>query len=327
MNNSTDEGTLLGGSGSNASLVGMVVAISFLAVAIFSGNLLVIVSVAVNRRLQNKTSVFITSLAVGDLLISLAVVPLIVLSNVVAPMMEYSRGIRYCHAAISVTISLMFNSVSNLSAISLDRYLAIETPLHYRAFTTKRRVSAIVAFVWVFSTTVGFIPYMGWRKVRRPEPGGLFCQVPFNLDKNYIIAICIAATIPGFFMLVAYYKILQTAKDHSSRIACAMNNIMQNYSRRSKATIDFLKEAKAAKMVVLVLGSFLICWTPLFCIMIFDVIKENYINSFVYAGAVMFATVNSAFNPAIYAAMNSEFRNTFKSILQCKRPTRIVVPH
>ena len=46
-----------------------------LAVVIVAGNSLVIASVICNRRLQTKTSAFITSLAIGDLMIGLIVIP------------------------------------------------------------------------------------------------------------------------------------------------------------------------------------------------------------------------------------------------------------
>lgn len=288
---------------------------------ILAGNSLVIASVAFNRRLQTRTSAFITSLAVSDLLISVIVVPLIIISNVAGPNMEYSQGMAYCHATISVAVSLMFNAVANLSAVSLDRYLAIMRPLRYKLIMRKRVMAAIIASIWIFSTVFGFVPYMGWRTVvQRTE--GIFCQVSLNLKREYIITICVLATFPSIFMLLAYYRIFKTAQMHSTRICAAMNSIMVNYSSSSMTTL--VKETKATKMVALVLGSFILFWTPLFVIMIIDIIKENYVNSYIYAGAVMFATMNSALNPGIYAAMNKEFRSTFVSLLHCTRPGRVI---
>jgi len=130
-------------------------------------------------------------------------------------------------------------------------------------------------------------------------------------------------------MLTAYYRIFKTARMHANRITAAMNSIMVNYSTNTvPSTAILLRETKATKMVALVLGSFILFWTPLFVIMIVDIVKEKYVNSYIYAGAVMFATVNSALNPGIYAAMNREFRSTFACLLRCKRPARVApVPH
>lgn len=305
----------------------MCVGVVLVAIAIFTGNCLVIASIALNKRLQTRTSAFIASLAIGDLLIAVLVVPLIIISNIVGPRIDYHQGLKYCHATIAVAVSLMFNAVANLGAVSLDRYLAIMSPLRYKSIMRKRLISGIIASVWIFSTVFGFVPYVGWRKVILVK-SGLFCQVTLNLARSYIITICTISSFPSVFMVVAYYRIFKTAKMHSTRISAAMNNIMLNYSRNSTATSSFLKEAKAAKMVALVLGSFIIFWTPLFVIMLIDTIKIGLVNSYLYAGAVMFATINSALNPAIYAAMNREFRCTFLCLMRCKRPVRVApVPH
>lgn len=297
--------------------------ITILAVIIFMGNLLVILSIAINRRLQTITGSFIASLATGDLMIALLVVPMIIVSNIQGPAMSKDGGLQACHFTISLAISLLFNSVANLGAISLDRYIAVMVPLRYKTLMTKRKTATIIAFVWIFSTFFGFVPYTGWRTIYPRESGhGLFCQVPLNLDSKYILTVCIIALIPSVFMVVAYYKIFQTARYHTSKIADVVNSVLQNH--RNSRSIDLLKETKAAKMVSIVLGTFLICWLPLFVIMIVEVAHKYVVNSYVYAGAVMFATFNSAFNPGIYAANNGEFRLTFKSLMKCKKPRNMV---
>ena len=285
-----------------------------LAILIVAGNSLVIASVITNRRLQTKTSAFITSLAVGDLMIGLVVIPLIVVSNTVGPTAQ--NGLTYCHVTISVTITLMFNSVANLGAVTLDRFLAVVNPLRYKSIMTKRVIVPIIGSVWVFSTIFGFIPFMGWRTVILPKhASGLFCQVPLNLAQGYIITVCVVALFPSIFVLAAYIKIFQTACYHELRIAAAVNSVLRN---QNDLKLNMIKETKAAKMVALVLGTFIFTWVPLFVIMIVDTALNNTVNSYIYAGGVIFATLNSAFNPVIYASMNAEFRDTFKTLLTCR---------
>ena len=284
-----------------------------LAAVIVAGNSLVIASVVTNRRLQTKTSAFITSLAVGDLMIGFVVIPLIVVSNTVGPSIEH--GLNYCHVTISVTIMLMFNSVANLGAVTFDRFLAVVIPLRYKSIMTKRVIVPIIVSVWVFSTIFGFVPFMGWRTVVEPkDPSGLFCQVPLNLARGYIITVCIVGLFPSIFVLAAYVKIFKTACYHELRIAAAINSVLHN---QSDLKLNMIKETKAAKMVALVLGTFIFTWAPLFVIMIADIAMKQSVNSYVYAGGVIFANLNSALNPIIYASMNSEFRDTFKAFLTC----------
>lgn len=285
-----------------------------LAAIIVAGNSLVIASVISNRRLQSKTSAFITSLAVCDLIIGLVLMPLIVVSNTLGPAVQ--NGLDYCHVTISVAIMLMFNSVANLGAVTFDRFLAVVVPLRYKSIMTKRVIIPIIAFVWIFSTVFGFIPFMGWRTVVKPKPGsGLFCQVPLNLAPGYIITVCVVGFLPSIFVLVAYLKIFQTAYLHEVRIAAAINSVLRN---QTELKLNMIKEMKAAKMVALVLGAFIISWAPLYIIMIVDIAMKNAVNSYIYAGGVIFATLNSALNPVIYASMNSEFRDTFRALIQCQ---------
>lgn len=290
-----------------------------LAAIIVAGNSLVIASVISNRRLQSKTSAFITSLAVCDLIIGLVLMPLIVVSNTLGPAVQ--NGLDYCHVTISVAIMLMFNSVANLGAVTFDRFLAVVVPLRYKSIMTKRVIVPIIAFVWIFSTVFGFIPFMGWRTVVKPKPGsGLFCQVPLNLAPGYIITVCVVGFLPSIFVLVAYLKILQTAYLHEVRIAAAINSVLRN---QTELKLNMIKEMKAAKMVALVLGAFIISWAPLYIIMIVDIAMKNAVNSYIYAGGVIFATLNSALNPVIYASMNSEFRDTFRALIQCQNVNAI----
>lgn len=285
-----------------------------LAAIIVAGNSLVIASVISNRRLQSKTSAFITSLAVCDLIIGLVLMPLIVVSNTLGPAVQ--NGLDYCHVTISVAIMLMFNSVANLGAVTFDRFLAVVVPLRYKSIMTKRVIVPIISFVWIFSTVFGFIPFMGWRTVVKPKPGsGLFCQVPLNLAPGYIITVCVVGFLPSIFVLVAYLKIFQTAYLHEVRIAAAINSVLRN---QTELKLNMIKEMKAAKMVALVLGAFIISWAPLYIIMIVDIAMKNAVNSYIYAGGVIFATLNSALNPVIYASMNSEFRDTFRALIQCQ---------
>lgn len=285
-----------------------------LAAIIVAGNSLVIASVVTNRRLQTKTSAFMTSLAVGDLTIGLVVIPLIVVSNTVGPTIR--NGLQYCHVTISVTIMLMFNSVANLGAVTFDRFLAVVLPLRYKSIMTKRVIVPIIASVWVISTIFGFIPFMGWRRtINLPKRySGLFCQVPLNLHPGFIITVCVAGLVPSVFILAAYIKIFQTARYHEARITAAINSVLHN---QRVLKLYLMKETKAAKMVALVLGTFIFTWLPLFVIMIVNTATNNSVDPYVFAGGVIFATLNSALNPVIYASMNAEFRDTFKAFVTC----------
>ena len=57
---------------------------------------------------------------------------------------------------IAILIGILFvnASVTNLCALTLDRYLAIVHPLRYVTFLTKKRVALLVSAAWAVASTL-----------------------------------------------------------------------------------------------------------------------------------------------------------------------------
>ncbi|XP_072118416.1 D(3) dopamine receptor [Mobula birostris] len=79
-----------------------------------------------------------------------------------------------------------------------------------------------------------------------------------------------------------------------------------------------LRERKATRMLVVVLGIFLICWLPFFIIHILNThCKQCHVSPKLYSAATWLGYVNSAINPVVYTTFNTEFRRAFLRILAC----------
>ncbi|CAN8003401.1 unnamed protein product [Ixodes pacificus] len=94
-------------------------------------------------------------------------------------------------------------------------------------------------------------------------------------------------------------------------------NVKQYMEERQRISLS--KERRAARVLGIVMGVFVLCWLPFF---LMYVILPFCANCYISTKTVNFITwlgyVNSALNPVIYTVFNNDFRKAFFRIL-CKR--------
>lgn len=79
-----------------------------------------------------------------------------------------------------------------------------------------------------------------------------------------------------------------------------------------------VSDHKAAITVGVIMGVFLICWVPFFCVNIVAAFCKTCIAGQTFKVLSWLGYSNSAFNPIIYSIFNTEFREAFKRILTTK---------
>ncbi|KAI1885433.1 hypothetical protein AGOR_G00220110 [Albula goreensis] len=119
-----------------------------------AGNILVILAVSLERKLQNATNYFLMSLAVADMLLGLLVMPV----SMVTILYRYSWPLPTMLCPIWIYLDVLFStaSIMHLCAISLDRYIAIRNPIHHSRFNSRTKAFLKIMAVWTISVVKVF---------------------------------------------------------------------------------------------------------------------------------------------------------------------------
>ncbi|XP_022238764.1 cholecystokinin receptor-like [Limulus polyphemus] len=112
------------------------------------GNMLVIITLAINKRMRTVTNVFLMNLAISDMLLGVFCMPFTLAG---ALLREFVFGEAMCRMipyfqAVSVSVSAW-----TLVVISVERYYAICHPLKSREWQTLSHANRIILIVWAGS--------------------------------------------------------------------------------------------------------------------------------------------------------------------------------
>ncbi|XP_049446964.1 trace amine-associated receptor 1-like [Epinephelus fuscoguttatus] len=249
-------------------------------VLIMCGNLLVIISIIYFKQLHTPTNYLILSLAVADLLVGVVVMPF--------------------------STILAVSSCWHLEGL-LYRYYAVCQPLRYRTKMTVRVIVIMILVSWTVSALNGIgITVQGLNEEQSNR-----C-VLFQHTSLAIMGTFFTFYLPGFIMSTIYLQILTVAH---RQVRSIQNTICQN--TKSGATISKM-ERKATKTLAIVMGVFLICWTPFFLCITFYPLSNYTIPVSVIASFKWLGWSNSMLNPFVYGFFYTWFQTSVRMIISGK---------
>ena len=194
---------------------------------------------------------------------------------------KITEGILHASSAVLCGISL-----SNLTAISLDRLLALQLGLRYRQVVTVPRVRGFIALSWLVYTSLGLLYYL-------------------NVD-IYLIVLPINTLLCIIPLTVCYMKIVVTIRLRQARIyeRAQLNNVNPGRLQMYQKTVTYSMWVSLA---------IIFFYLPFMVVIVFRLIHGNSLSLVRVEGlAACLVFLNSSLDPFIYCWKIKEVRQAVK---------------
>jgi hypothetical protein len=274
------------------------------------GNAMVLVATWRERSLHEPNKYFVACLAVADLLVGMILVPLR-LYQLVNKEKGGITSIHLCRFHIWLDVFLETASIHTLTFISFDRYLKISQPLQYKSRMTTSTSLKIIFIIWLITATYGTLAMFPYA-----DSPGIFISTTgcFVINNIFYTFIAVSAFfLPTTIMLVMYTLIfLVTHKRQKMLRNGELGQTSNNLNQRSA----LLQGLKVIRMLLVVVGVFLICWGPFFIYLMISYynpsvlfynsrsLSDLYLKMILHRIVTILPLLNSIFNPLIYVRLS-----------------------
>ena len=265
----------------------------FLSITAFLGNFLILVALNKETSLHPSSKLLYSCLATTDLLVGLVSQPLAV-TYWMSLVHEHWSLCRYARGAVYISgIALCGVSLLTLTAISVDRLLALLLGIRYRQIVTLKRTYIIAATFWILPVGAGSISISHSRIIR--------------WYSIIVIALCSVISI------ASYTKIFRTLRHHQAQV---QDHVQQQPSQTTALNMErYRKAVSSALWVQLALA---VCYVPKFIILVVINHSKTYSSRLVVIDVIASILVyfNSTLNPFLYCWRIREVRQAVKQTIQ-----------
>ena len=261
-------------------------------------NILVIRAVSKRGELQTNSNILLASMAVADMLVGAASMPLSISLDVLLLRKDLSHTI--CEIAFVNQLVLYASactSLYHLTVIAWERYVAVTKWMHYNALFRINRTKklAIVAWLLALLTTT---------------PGRILKAA--GVQYRYLQILNTIFTLPGAVCvaLIMYFYI-RVYRGMHKRVNTEMNYTEKIRKRRENAV------AKNTLMLTVVL---LVCYVPSLTVLFFGMAVPFLRTSSFFRWSELLIQINSLVNPFLYCfAFNSQLRAAILETLNIRK--------
>lgn len=258
-------------------------------------NCLVCLLVYKYKTMRTFTNGFVVSLAVSDILTGLVILT------------QYLIGFNN-RIVINIAYAIvMLSGITNLCAVTYDRYIAVTQPLRYLTIMQKH-CRGLVVSVWLVSIVVAALPLLWEGKVRSGSG-----------HRIYVMAVQIIFVALPFIMIIISHCIIYYHARKCSKLARRLSTIHVVNAQRSslKRTAS---EFKVARVFAMVSVMFLLSWFPVLFYTTAVLFNRAYLvpSKLVELSPITLA-LGSIGNPLVYSLIKPDFRKALHKLLGTQR--------
>lgn len=268
------------------------------------GNALVIYVFCRSQTLRSPSNLLVVNLAAADFLMSLTQSPVFFVASLHR---RWVFGELACELYAFSGALFGITSMITLTAIAVDRCLAITRPLAMLGGVSHQRVLVVVAVVWLYSLGWSLPPFFGW-SAYVPEGLQTSCSWDYMsftaavrtytlLLFSFVFFIPLAVIAACYF---AIFRAVQQAGREMEQLNCGEVN---------KAYERLCSEWRMAKVALGVIMLFIVSWSPYSVVALtatagYAHMLTPYMNSV----PAVIAKASAIHNPIIYAITHPKYR-------------------
>ncbi|KAL6104247.1 nmur1 [Pungitius sinensis] len=289
------------------------------------GNYLTCAVVLRHRVMQTPTNYYLLSLAASDLAVLLMGMPLEIYE--LWQNYPFLLGEGGCYFKTFLFETVCFASILNVTALSVERYMAVVHPLKVKQMTTHAHVKRVILMLWVLSMLCA-VPNTSLHGIQelppkfgRHFPRSAICRV---IKPLWIYEWIILVTTLAFFLLpmliIGILYLLIGLRLRSEKINTSFGPERQSYQQKLRK-----RNLQVTKMLCVLVVVFGLCWAPFHTdrliwsrmnpssaqhLQLFEVVH-------VVSGVCFY--LSSAINPILYNLMSTKFREMYSRSTCCPK--------
>ncbi|KAJ8416601.1 hypothetical protein AAFF_G00324790 [Aldrovandia affinis] len=269
------------------------------------GNTLTILVVRLRRDLRSTTYLYLCSMAFSDIFIFLLMpIDLYKLWRY----RPWVLGDLACKLSQFVSEACTFSSILHITALSVERYLAVCFPLWAKVLVTRGKVKALIGVLWVLALAsagpvfvlvgVEELEDSGESECRCTQYGtssGLLGVMTWLSNLYFLVPLCCLSLLYGLIARKLWHRRHCANRDRSNR--------------------------QTVKMLAVIVLAFVLCWLPfhvgrtLFSVSLGSSPDMYYISQYFNLVSFVLFYLSAAINPILYNTMSARYRSAVRSLL------------